>query len=773
MGKIRVADLAKMMGVENQDLLFKLKSLGIRLEDENAQLDSDVIQAILEGKRLPQPREVILRDEEAKAAQKTQRKPLPRRLPRGPARPSRRRPMVQKVQPTVRTIPTRTPPAQQQPASAAKAPSGAAAESTATATAPAKEAVAPAAGAPARTQAAAAAPKTSGRRARRAERRTSDVAAVAFKEAKPEGEITVSEGMTVREFAEKLDVKAKDLMKVLFDRGVMVTINQVLDADLAVSVAEELGVDARAVTFEEEVQLQQAETATEGEDEGTEERAPVVTIMGHVDHGKTTLLDTIRSSKITDSEFGGITQHIGAYEVEVADGRRIVFLDTPGHEAFTMMRARGASATDIVVLVVAADDGVMPQTQEAIDHARAAEVPIVVAINKIDKANANIDKVKKGLANANLNVEDWGGDIPAVPISAVKKQGVDDLLEVILLTAELQELKANPELPARGVVLEARKEAGRGIVATVLVQNGSMSIGDVFVAGAAWGRVRSMTNDLGKTVKVAPPATPVEVTGFNELPDAGDAFQVVEEESKARSIAEYRANELRQQELAPAAGKASLDQLFRRIRGGELKELKVVLKADVQGSLEVVRDTLLKLGTEKVAVDIIRAGVGAVTTNDVLFAAASEAVVIGFNIRPERNAADLAEKEQVDIRLHTVIYQLTDELRKAMAGLLEPTYREVSQGRAEVREIFNIPKVGTIAGCHVVSGVVNRNAPARLVRDNTVVYEGKIGALKRFKDDAAEVRSGFDCGIRLENFQDIKPGDNIEVFKQEEIAATL
>jgi translation initiation factor IF-2 len=422
---------------------------------------------------------------------------------------------------------------------------------------------------------------------------------------------------------------------------------------------------------------------------------------------------------------------------------------------------------------VAADDGVMPQTIEAIDHARAAKVPIVVAINKIDKPNANLDRVKKELADRGLMAEDWGGDTVMVPISALKRQGIPELLDMILLTADILDLKANPDIAAQGAVLEARKEVGRGTVATVLVQNGTLKVGDVFVSGAAWGRVRSMSDDLGQRAQTAGPSTPVEVTGFNDLPDAGDMLQVVEDESKARGIAEFRAQEQRRRGLAPSQARMSLDQLFNRIQEGEVKELPVILKADVQGSVEVLREALAKASTDKVKVSVLHTGVGAISTNDVLLASASKAIVIGFNVRPERSAVDLAEKEEVEIRLHTVIYELIDELRKAMTGLLEPTFREVSSGRAEVRDTFKVPKIGTIAGCHVVEGVIPRSASVRLLRDNRVIYEGKIASLRRFKDDASEVRTGFDCGIGLERFQDFKPGDVIEAYTSEEVAPVL
>jgi translation initiation factor IF-2 len=437
------------------------------------------------------------------------------------------------------------------------------------------------------------------------------------------------------------------------------------------------------------------------------------------------------------------------------------------------MRARGARVTDIVILVVAADDGVMPQTVEAIDHAQAASVPILVAINKIDKPNANQDRVKKELSDRGLLVEEWGGQTVAVPISAIKRQGIDQLLEMVLLTADLLELKSSPEIPAQGVVLEARKEPGRGVIGTVLVQNGTLRVGDVFVAGATWGRVRAMADDRGARVDVASPATPVEVTGFSEVPAAGDPFQVVGEEAKAREIVDFRRQEQRNRDLAPTQGGLTLDQLFTQIQEGQVKELPAVLKADVQGSVEVLRDTLAKLSTDKVKVNVIHSAVGAISTNDVLLASASKAIILGFNVRPERNAAELAEKEGVDIRLHTVIYELADELRKAMTGLLEPTFKEVARGRAEVREIFKVPKVGMVAGCHVVEGTIPRAATVRLVRDGRVVYEGKISSLRRFKDDVSEVRSGFDCGIALDRYQDVKPGDTIEAFAKEQVAAVL
>ena len=970
-----------MMGISNQDLIFKLRSIGVRVEGDDQHIDTDIIQAVLQGKKLPHPREVILRDEQpapvdpAAARRRPQTAappPPPARRPAGnPLRPQRPRTLIQKVEPRIQELPASerplggpaampaaasasqqavlhaepaemTAPEQAEPMAAAPA-SAAAEPATAPPPPPAQPVEAqtpPPPSAPTRREVAtiisppppgyvrerdrtpspggsrppgsgrpsgppgarpsgsgpggrpgdrpqqggpgggrapygarpsgpggpggpgrgpggpggmgrgpggpggapgrpgSAGPLTteelkrradarmqeqierdkknkkkpvkgaggkagpraasdedltgfrgsledlesvedevnmSGRRRRRVLRKEDEEKdggkVLTFKKDKPQGPVMVSEGMTLREFAEKLGVKVKDLMKALFDRGILANINQVLEPELAQELAKNMGVDIMIVSFEEEVQLRE-EMGGEQPEGGKVGRAPVVTIMGHVDHGKTSLLDAVRSSKITETEFGGITQHIGAYQVEV-NGRRIVFVDTPGHEAFTMMRARGARVTDIVVLVVAADDGVMPQTVEAIDHARAAKVPIVVAINKIDKPNANLDRVKKELADRGLIPEDWGGDTVMVPLSALKREGIPDLLEMILLTADILDLKSNPEILAQGAVLEARKEVGRGIVATVLVQNGTLKVGDVFVSGATWGRVRSMSDDLGNRAQEAGPATPVEVTGFQDVPDAGDLLQVVEDESKARGIAEFRAQEERRRGLAPSQARMSLEQLFGRIQEGEVKELPVVLKADVQGSVEVLKEALGKASTDKVKVSVLHSGVGAISTNDVLLASASKAIIIGFNVRPERGAADLAEKEEVEIRLHTIIYELIDELRKAMTGLLEPTFREVASGRAEVREVFKVPRVGVVAGSHVIEGVIPRSAAIRLLRDNRVIYEGKIASLRRFKDDASEVRTGFDCGIGLDRFQDFKPGDIIEAYTREEVAPVL
>ncbi|HYH09832.1 MAG TPA: translation initiation factor IF-2 [Thermoanaerobaculia bacterium] len=586
---------------------------------------------------------------------------------------------------------------------------------------------------------------------------------------KPTGRVALTEGVTVKELAEKLDVKASDLMKHLFmKKGLMVSINQPLGAELALEVAMELKIDAEIVSFEEAIEMEALERT---ETTGTMPRGPVITVMGHVDHGKTSLLDSIRETNVAGGEAGGITQHIGAYHVEKR-GRKIVFLDTPGHEAFTMMRARGAKVTDIVILVVAADDGVMPQTKEAIDHARAAKVPMIVAINKIDKPNANIERVRRELADANVLVEQWGGDVVSVEVSAVKKQGIDNLLDMILLTADMLELKANPDMPAKGVVLEAKKEVGRGIVGTVLIHDGTLKIGDPFFSGTTWGRVRAMADERGQRIKEAGPATPVQLTGFEDVPNAGDSLAVVDDDTQARMIGQLRQEKAREVNQSKS-NRMSLDQLFQKMQTGGVKELNLIVKADVQGSVEVLRDTLLKLSTNDVKVNVIHTSVGAVSTNDVMLATASDAIVIGFNVRPERNAQELAEKEGVDIRMYTVIYTLVDEMKAAMAGLLDPKFQEVFQGRAEVRDTFKVPKVGTIAGCMVTEGVIPRTASVRLLRDNRVILEGKIGSLRHFKNDVAEVRQGFECGIGIERFQDIKVGDVIEAFKTEKIEAAL
>jgi len=586
----------------------------------------------------------------------------------------------------------------------------------------------------------------------------------AVRDAGGQPKVQLSERVTVKELADKLNLKTKDVITRLMQRGVMATINQPLEPEVAVELAKDFGLDAEIVSFEKEVEAQLApERATP-----TDPRAPVVTVMGHVDHGKTSLLDAIRSTNVVGGESGGITQHIGAYRVTVRD-RKVVFIDTPGHEAFTRLRARGAGVTDIVVLVVAADDGVMPQTVEAIHHARAAGVPIVVAINKIDKPGANPDRVKKDLAGQDLLVEEWGGKTVAVEVSAKQKKNLNELLEMILLVADLQELKCNPQSAARGTVLEAQLDRGRGPVATVLVQDGTLRVGDYFFSGAVTGRVRASIDDRGVRIDEAGPATPVEVLGFSGMPEAGDGFQVVHDEVKARQIVAYRQQKLRDQQLAKTS-RLSLAHLFTKIQEGEVKELPLILKADAQGSVEVLSDALTKLSDEKVKIRILHSGAGAITESDVLLASASNAIVVGFNVRPERGAAELIDREGVDVRLHSVIYNLTAEIKNAMLGLLAAVTREVPIGRCEVRQTFRLPKVGTIAGCYVLEGKITRKSQVRLVRDAVVIYEGKPGSLRRFKDDVSEVKEGFECGVGIENFNDIKVGDVIEAFVLEKVA---
>ena len=583
--------------------------------------------------------------------------------------------------------------------------------------------------------------------------------------------ISLAEGMTVKDLAEKLGLRAKDVLKKLIERRLMLTINTTLDNETATMVAREFGADVEMRSFEEEMVAVESVGVQDGD---LVQRAPIVTVMGHVDHGKTTLLDAIRDARVAEREAGGITQHIGAYTVEIND-RHIVFLDTPGHEAFTLMRARGARVTDVVILVVAADDGVMPQTREAIEHARAADVPLVVAINKIDKANANPERVKTELSELGLTPEDWGGQTVTVEVSAKQQQNLDLLLEMLLLVTEMGELRANPTRSASGTVLEAKIDRGRGPVATILVKDGTVHIGDNFIAGPIVGKVRALIDDRGNPQKEAGPSSPIEVLGLTGLPQPGDTFQVVVDAAKARQIAMIRQSEAKQKTLGEKGGRLTLESLQQQIAEGGTKELPIIVKADVQGSAEVLADALSKLGDDRVKVRLISSGAGAITEGDVVFAAASNAVIIGFNVRPDRNAAAMAVREQIDIRLHRVIYDITDEIKKAMAGLLEPTVKEIQIGAAEVREVFKVPKFGAAAGCMVQEGKITRavDTQARLLRDNVVIHEGRIGSLRRFKDDASEVKHGLECGIAFERYADIKVGDVIEVFTLEKIAATV
>lgn len=576
--------------------------------------------------------------------------------------------------------------------------------------------------------------------------------------------VLIPDNIVVSELATRLKVTATEVIKKLMGLGVMATINQEVDFDTAALVAEELGAKVEKeviVTIEERL----IDNSDDDED-NCEERSPVVVVMGHVDHGKTSLLDRIRNSNVTESEAGGITQHIGAYRVKVND-KEITFLDTPGHEAFTSMRARGASVTDIAILVVAADDGIMPQTIEAINHAKAANVSIIVAINKMDKMGANPDKVKQELTEHGLVIEEWGGDTICVPVSAKTGEGIDDLLENVLLVAEMKELKANPHRLAKGAVIEARLDKGRGPIATILVQNGTLHQGDVIIAGTAVGRIRVMTDDKGKVVKEAGPSVPVEITGLAEVPSAGDTFNAVEDEKLARELVEQRKHEAKQEQFS-AYQKITLDNLFSQIAEGEIKELPIIVKADVQGSVEAVKQSLEKLSNEEVRVKVIHGGVGAVSESDVMLANASNAIIVGFNVRPDPVASENAARDGVDIRLYRIIYDAIEEISTAMKGMLAPKFREVQQGRIEVRQVYKISNVGTVAGCYVLEGKVTRTSEIRVVRDGIVIAEDKMSSLKRFKDDAKEVVKGFECGITLEHFSDIKEGDIFEAFMMEE-----
>jgi translation initiation factor IF-2 len=575
--------------------------------------------------------------------------------------------------------------------------------------------------------------------------------------------IKIDEAITVANLARQMGIKAGEVIKKLLLLGLQVNINQALDFDTAALVASDFEFEVEKTAFEEDEVLQIKEDSAEQ----LALRPPVVTVMGHVDHGKTSLLDAIRDTKVIEGEAGGITQHIGAYHVKLDRGD-IVFLDTPGHEAFTSMRARGAKVTDIVILVVAADDGVMQQTIEAINHAKAAEVPIIVAINKIDKPNANIDRVKRELSEHGLIAEQWGGSTTMVEISAKKRTGIEELLEMVILQAELLELKANPNKMARGRVIEAKLDKGRGPVATVLVQEGTIKAGDVYVCGVYSGRVRNMFDGRGKKIDAAQPSIPVEVLGFSGVPSAGDDFIILADEKQARTVAEHRLLKLREKELSRSS-KITLENLFDQIQDGEVKELKLILKTDVHGSMEAIADSLLKLSTSEVKVNIIHSGTGAITETDVMLASASNAIVIGFNVRSDQKVTDLAEQESVDVRYYDVIYQLLDNIRSAIVGMLKPIYKENVIGRAEVRQTFHVPKLGMIAGCSVLDGRVERNARARVLRDNVIVYDGKISSLRRFKDDVKEVKAGFECGIGIENFNDIKDRDILEAYEIQEI----
>jgi len=579
--------------------------------------------------------------------------------------------------------------------------------------------------------------------------------------------IRIAEVIAVGDLAKRMGVKGGELIKKLMEMGVLVNINQLIDADVASLVAGEFGYEVEKVSLERQDLLERKEDLPDQ----LKPRPPVVTIMGHVDHGKTMLLDAIRKTNVMGGEAGGITQHIGAYDVELDNGH-VVFIDTPGHEAFTAMRARGAQVTDVVVLVVAADDGMMPQTKEAIDHARAAKVPIVVAINKIDKPTANAEKVKKDLSEYGLVPEQWGGTTLFAEVSAKQKTGIKELLDSILLQAEVLELRANPDKPARGVIIESKLDKGRGPVATLLVQEGTLKTGEAFIAGSHYGRVRAMLNDKGQKMEEALPSTPVEVVGFTDVPEAGEAFIVVSEERMARQISLHRQEKIREKELSKLS-KVSLEELYDKIKKGEVKELNVIIKADVQGSIEAMKEALKKLTTDAVKVNILHDAVGGITETDVNLASASNAIIIGFNVRPGPKAQSLAEQEQVDVRTYSIIYDAITDIKNALEGLLEPTYKEHILGRAQVIQVFSIRKVGTVAGSLVIDGKVVRGSHARLLRDNVVVYDGRIVSLRRFKDDMKDCNQGLECGIGIENFNDIKLGDVIESYEFEEIQTRL
>jgi len=581
---------------------------------------------------------------------------------------------------------------------------------------------------------------------------------------KPRHKLTIWEGLALRDVAERMKVKPKDLLDKLAAKGIVADLDDFADEAMAAAATKSTDFDVEFMPFEQAMRQQ-----AEGRTAELAPRSPVVTIMGHVDHGKTTLLDAIRSSKLVDKESGGITQHIGAYRVPVKN-RTITFVDTPGHEAFTQLRARGAKVTDIVVLVVAADDGVMPQTKEAIDHAKAAGVPIIVAINKIDKPEANLDRVKQQLSKEGLLVEDWGGKTISVAVSARDKKNIDDLLEMILLLSEILELKGNPKVPAQGVVLEARLDTQKGPLATVIIQHGTLLPGQAFVSGLASGKVRALFDERGKTLKAAGPSIPVEVMGFSAVPEAGDFFQVTDDIVAAKKIVAFRESRTKKQEQAKPEH-FTLDDLFKRIEGGRAKELALVVKADVQGSVEVLAGIIPPLGTDKVGIKIVHQATGAITEADVLLASASNAIVLGYNVKPTPKVLELAKKEEVEIRVYTIIYQVTDDIKKAVLGMLEPVIKETYQGRAEVRRVFQIPKVGSIAGCYVQDGKITRGSEVRVLRGKEIVHQGRVSSLKHLKENVTEVKKDYECGIGVDKFSDFQSGDTIEAFIKEKVRA--
>src|SRR5215510_5890602 len=709
---VRVYELARTLGRSSKDLIHELKKQGIDLKSHMSSIDEETAELVAELLKAPQQ----------PAVKEGPGTPLIVEAAEEAIEDPRRTPLIAATQETVAPAPVTPAPIVTQ-ASAAMA-------------------VEP--------------PKVA-----------ATIEAPSVVKVPPERRLRLGEAVTVKELAEKMNARPAEVIRGLMNMGVMATINALIDVEKATALAQSFGYSVEAAAGDSgEAFIDEEDSA-----ENLWPRAPVVTVMGHVDHGKTSLLDAIRATNVTQSEAGGITQHIGAYAVNTTRGK-VVFLDTPGHEAFTAMRARGAQATDIVVLVVAADDGVMPQTVEAITHARAAGVPIVVAINKIDLPNANPDRIKQQLSDLGLVPEQWCGETIFVEVSAKRKQNIDELLEMLLLQAEILELRANPSRRGQGVVIEAELDKTRGPVATLLVQKGTVRIGDAFVVGMHYGRIRALLNDRGEKIPEAGPATPVEVIGLSGVPQAGDLFQVVADEKKARQIATLRQQRQREEHIQRTA-RVTLEDLYRQIKEGEVKELNVLIKADVQGSVQAVRDTLEKLSTAEVRLRVIQGAVGGITESDVMLASASNAIIIGFNVRPTPKARELAEREVVDIRLYTIIYDLIGNVKAALEGLLEPEVAEHIMGRAEVRETYHIPRIGVVAGCYVTEGTVTRNAECRLLRDDVVVYQGRIASLRRFKEDVHEVSSGYECGIGLERFADIKRGDIIEPFVREQVAKKL
>lgn len=734
MAKTRVYELAKTLNVNNKELIKKLNELGVEVKTHMSAIDDEVVNTVLE---LYSSDEKPTENKEKKAEQHKSEKPEKKDgkpEPENAVKKPEEMPKKEKIEPKKADIKPAKPAENNENSGGSKNKNK---------------------------------KSKKNKNKKRLEKEEKEVAEISELEMEDDIKtIQLGKTVTVKELAEKLEKNSSEIVMRLMKIGIMASINQEIEYAIAAAICEEF--DVIAEEAEEIDLLEEAFKEDDDKEEDMLERPPVVVVMGHVDHGKTSLLDAIRHSSVTAKEAGGITQHIGAYTVSI-DKKPITFLDTPGHEAFTAMRMRGAQVTDIAILVVAADDGVMPQTIEAINHARAAGVEIIVAINKIDKESANPDRVKQELTEYNLLAEDWGGDTICVPVSAVSKQGIDQLLEMIILVAEMKELKANPDKRARGTIIEAQLDKGRGPVATVLVQNGTLKVGDPIVAGCAYGRIRAMMNDKGQKVKKAGPSMPVEVLGLSEVPTSGDMFYVAANEKQARQVAESVIAKDRIDMIKDTPQKVSLDDLFSQIQSGNVKELNIVIKADVHGSVEAVRASLEKLSNEEVRIRTIHGGVGAITESDVMLASASNAIIIGFNVRPEASAKSVAEDQKVDVRLYRVIYNAIEDITAAMKGLLDPVYEEKIVGHAEVRQTIKISSVGTVAGSYVTDGKIVRNAQVRIVRDGTVVYEGELATLRRFKDDVKEVNSGYECGISFSKFNDVKEGDVIEAFVMEEI----